>query len=181
MTNTRPLTPGSQRLSDEQRVRTVRCPKCNAIFSVVEPVRDEGVAIKDDPSLPSPGPPAKGQVERRSSREPATSQSSADLAWELKIADGRVFGPVDRPTLDQWIREGYVGIDCWLRRSTNREWQPRMATGLKCPSVFANHGITVCRKGGLTSYYASGRRDLLLRSGLHGKAPRHSHFCSELF
>ena len=115
------------RLSDEQRVRTVRCPKCNAIFSVVEPVRDEGVAIKDDPSLPSPGPPAKGQVERRSSREPATSQSSADLAWELKIADGRVFGPVDRPTLDQWIREGYVGIDCWLRRSTNREWQPRMA------------------------------------------------------
>ena len=112
------------RLSDEQRVRTVRCPKCNAIFSVVEPVRDEGVAIKDDPSLPSPGPPAKGQVERRSSREPATSQSSADLVWELKIADGRVFGPVDRPTLDQWIREGYVGIDCWLRRSTNREWQP---------------------------------------------------------
>ena len=152
------------RLSDEQRVRTVRCPKCNAIFSVVEPVRDEGVAIKDDPSLPSPGPPAKGQVERRSSREPATSQSSADLA-----------------TLDQWIREGYVGIDCWLRRSTNREWQPRMATGLKCPSIFANHGITVCRKGGLTSYYASGRRDLLLRSGLHGKAPRHFHFCSELF
>ena len=48
------------RLSDEQRVRTVRCPKCNAIFSVVEPVRDEGVAIKDDPSLPSPGPPRKG-------------------------------------------------------------------------------------------------------------------------
>ncbi|MEC7719543.1 MAG: zinc-ribbon domain-containing protein [Planctomycetota bacterium] len=112
------------RLPDEQRGRTVRCPKCNAIFSVAGPVGDDEGALKADPSQPCPGPPATGQVERRSSREPAISRSSAEPSWELKIADGRVFGPADRSTLDQWVREGRVGIDCWLRRPTDREWQP---------------------------------------------------------
>lgn len=55
--------------------------------------------------------------------------------WELQIADGRRFGPVPRATLDQWMREGRIGVDSLLRREREPLWSratrlyPHLTTG----------------------------------------------------
>ncbi len=55
--------------------------------------------------------------------------------WELQIADGRRFGPVPRATLDQWMREGRIGVDSLLRREGEPLWSratrlyPHLTTG----------------------------------------------------
>lgn len=102
----------------------VRCPKCSAIFSI-------GGEAESPSTASSQGNPADNPVPTRviESLLPWSNEQDAptpqqQVLWELKINDGRVFGPVDRFALDQWVSEGRVGQDSWLRRSTDREWQP---------------------------------------------------------
>jgi DNA-directed RNA polymerase subunit RPC12/RpoP len=104
--------------------RRVRCPKCSAIFSIgrePEPrasPKSEGI----DPDFPTP--PRELETPLSWTLDQDRAPAHQQVLWELKIHDGRVFGPVDRFTLDQWVSEGRVGQESWLRRSTEREWQP---------------------------------------------------------
>ena len=40
----------------------------------------------------------------------------------LQIPEGSTYGPVDRKTLDNWVREGRVSSDCRLRRVPEDSW-----------------------------------------------------------
>lgn len=136
-------------LPDDALGRQARCPRCGAIFHVGPEIA--GRLTPDAPqsfsnSSPSfPGFSEKAPLKRgesgfakpdvmlpgeRSNSVPEPSpwfqKSAADphATWELRIGDGRTFGPVDRATLDQWVREGRVGIDASVRPAGDRDWTP---------------------------------------------------------
>lgn len=44
-------------------------------------------------------------------------------AWQLKTADGSVYGPVPRRELDQWLAEGRVDASCQLLQQGAAAWQ----------------------------------------------------------
>lgn len=148
--------------------RRVRCPKCSAIFSIgrePEPQaspRSEGL----DPAFPTP--PRELETPLPWTLDQDQAPPHREVFWELKINDGRVFGPVDRFTLDQWVSEGRVGQDSWLRRSTEREWQPAQAIFpyLRTPAsearALSSHGAS--RRPGNTNssgpVYVEGHRGI---------------------
>ena len=47
----------------------------------------------------------------------------AEPTWSLRIPEGTEFGPVDRGTLDNWVRQGRVSADCRVRAEGDSEWK----------------------------------------------------------
>lgn len=43
--------------------------------------------------------------------------------WELRGADGQIYGPVEKTELDEWASEGRVSANCYLRQEGG-EWFP---------------------------------------------------------
>lgn len=84
------------RLNDADVGKQARCPKCQTVFSI-------------------PGEPLAGD-------EPGDSASSLPDSWFLKIDDGRIFGPVPKLELDQWMNEGRVVASSSLRREGESSW-----------------------------------------------------------
>ncbi len=82
--------------------------------------------------------------------------------WFMKIDDGREFGPVDRPTLDQWLQEKRIGPTTRLKREYDQQWQPaaniypslasRPTGNLTAANPFADQP-----QGGSINPYASGQ------------------------
>ena len=136
-------------LPDDALGRQARCPRCGAIFHVGPEIA--GRLTLDAPQpLSSSSPSFPGFSEKAPSKRaesgfakreimltgersnpvpepsPWFQRSAADpqATWELRIGDGRTFGPVDRATLDQWVREGRVGVDASVRPAGDRTWTP---------------------------------------------------------
>lgn len=75
---------------------------------------------------PSPTtPPSIQAASEPTNRTSAAPQGPATTAprWQLRTPEGLVFGPVDRPQLDQWVREGRVTADCQVREESSTFWQ----------------------------------------------------------
>ncbi len=85
-------------VADEHAGRQARCPKCGQTYTV---------------------PQAGGEAEVSA----AASRPDAIDRWSMLGVDGRVYGPVDRPTLDRWVAEGRVSTECQLRQG-DQPWQP---------------------------------------------------------
>jgi hypothetical protein len=90
------------RVSEQNAGKQARCPKCGAIFTV--PMGD----------LPSRAD--LGALPRAA----ATYQDQ----WYLRAEDGRTFGPVSKPELDAWVREGRVTPESNLRKESDSSWRP---------------------------------------------------------
>ena len=120
--------------------RRVRCPKCGAIFTVGSESESQAESFSKENPTEHPAPTREIETPLPWSNEQDTPSPHQAILWELKIHDGRVFGPIDRFTLDQWVSEGRVGQDSWLRRSTEKEWQPAQAIFpyLRTPAAEAN-------------------------------------------
>lgn len=143
------------RVADEHAGKQARCPGCGNIYIVPQPTPSSySPAPLETPLGSAPLPSAAAKTEPTSAPastpEPAstrfgsdsTSASSAFSAssvyanppakdvserWFMKIDDGREFGPVDRPTLDQWYRERRIGASTQLKREYDAQWQPASA------------------------------------------------------
>ena len=78
-----------------------------------------------DPQNNSPGSSQSGDSSRASSQGPRLDMPTyaMDGTWELRAADGQVYGPVEKLELDQWADEGRISPACYVRES-NGEWYP---------------------------------------------------------
>jgi hypothetical protein len=98
------------RVGDEYAGQRARCPSCGNIYTVP---RDDGAPSESDSPDQAPlptdtnGDHVPGEVDR----------------WFMQTPEGRVYGPVSRSQLDQWVREGRVDEDCQLRLGEQSPWQ----------------------------------------------------------
>jgi len=93
------------RVGDEYAGKKARCPQCGMIYTV------PGIVVDHAPEV---APAAS-----------ATSGASANSGrWQLRIPDGRVYGPVAKSELDQWVREGRITGACHLLRDGTQMWHP---------------------------------------------------------
>ncbi|HTN73863.1 MAG TPA: hypothetical protein VL096_01400 [Pirellulaceae bacterium] len=101
------------RVADEHAGKQARCPGCGNIYVVPQPtpLSYSPPSFAEKPASVYANPPAKEVGDR----------------WFMKIDDGREFGPVDRPTLDQWLRENRIGPSTRLKREFDSQWQLALA------------------------------------------------------
>lgn len=52
------------------------------------------------------------------------SSQDAELTYNIWAADNVIYGPVDVPTLIQWIRDGRVQAETWVFSSEDLDWHP---------------------------------------------------------
>ena len=93
------------RVADEYAGKKARCPECGMIYTVPGAV---------DATFPT--------AMRSSSADTVDSATSG--RWQLRIPDGRVYGPVAKSELDQWLREGRITSACHLLRDGSQTWHP---------------------------------------------------------
>ena len=110
------------RVGDEHAGKQARCPSCGAIYTVPN--------ITPSSFAPAPAKEAADLLSGFSKSEsPAAASAFANPPaketdrWFLRIDDGREFGPIDRPTLDQWFRERRIGPNSQLRRENESAWR----------------------------------------------------------
>lgn len=114
-------------MPDSYRGSQVECPGCHTIspFSpresasspVLPTLASEKTAGAAAPSL------SPGYGERPPAEPPRTPGITGPVppATYMQTPEGQIFGPVNRETLDGWVREGRVSQDCRLRE--HGEWQ----------------------------------------------------------
>lgn len=98
------------RVADEHAGRKARCPHCKTVYDVPIPSElSSRYASSQD---------------RESLRSEAASVGSIDSAamWEMRTADGAVYGPVSRNELDEWYRDGRIPPDAELLRQGSTSW-----------------------------------------------------------
>ena len=100
-------------IDDSMQGQDVRCPKCEFVFVANPAVKmasgsgGEHVSVTD-------GEPTDS--------EPVIPNDPSPECWFLRIPEGNEFGPVDRATLDNWVREGRISHDCELRDAGTDVW-----------------------------------------------------------
>jgi hypothetical protein len=85
------------RVGDEHAGKQARCPECGQI-SVI---------------------PLGGTAGPR--RLPGESSPAGGL-WSLRTPEGKVYGPIARTELDQWVAEGRITADCDLFDGAGQSW-----------------------------------------------------------
>jgi hypothetical protein len=93
------------RVADEYAGKKARCPQCHTIYVVPGP--SHAAAPTQPPETPaSPFTPARGP-ER----------------WRVRTPDGRVYGPVPKSELDQWVAEGRIPPQAALQIESTDAWR----------------------------------------------------------
>lgn len=88
-------------VGDEHVGRQARCPICGTATTVPELFEAEVVtAVETQPMAVVEAP-----------------------SWYLRTPEGQSFGPVTRSQLDQWVTEGRIASDCWIREENSGDWK----------------------------------------------------------
>lgn len=108
------------------------CPHCQHALSA--PVELAGRELpcpscRYPVNVPEAGEPksqgaAPGNAAVASPRGTARRAADSDGPWYLRVATGELLGPVDRPVLDQWMREGRISEQSELRAEAWTHWCP---------------------------------------------------------
>ncbi len=109
------------RVPDAHAGRKARCPECRLVY-VVPAAESAGIGDQTQPWRP---------------RHDATQ-------WRMRIPDGRVFGPVPKRELDQWLAEGRISEACELQSDASSEW---VAASRIYPQLLSSSSATA-RPGG---------------------------------
>lgn len=116
------------RVGDEHAGKQARCPSCGAIYKVpgitpssYSPNASEPVDVFGGLASSKPATKPESPAGPSAFANPPAKETER---WFLRIDDGREFGPIDRPTLDQWFRERRIGPGSQLRRENETAWRP---------------------------------------------------------
>ncbi|GAB5401900.1 MAG: hypothetical protein Aurels2KO_01310 [Aureliella sp.] len=138
-------------VKDFQAGRRGKCPECKTVFQIPSadaplsiPVESATAAVAKSPAVDpsvagesqhavaespaSEGAPASPEASPASPQSAARAEQqpeqSSSAAWYLRISDGQQFGPVDEPTLMQWLSEGRVTQESYVWRDGWPDWTP---------------------------------------------------------
>jgi hypothetical protein len=93
------------RVADEYAGKKARCPQCNTIYVV-------------------PGSPAAVTPDLAQTQYTPRPDSEK---WQIRTPDGRVYGPVVKRELDEWVSEGRVPAEAYVQRESDPTWRPATA------------------------------------------------------
>ena len=116
------------RVDDVHAGQAARCPQCGRVYTVPASTADSDSGPTAAPSF--------GVV----------PQAELASQWRLQTPEGQIYGPVDRRTLDRWLREGRIAADYRLQSSPDTDWQaadqvfPQLASGGRSGNPFADAG-----------------------------------------
>jgi len=108
------------RVSDEHAGKQARCPQCGTIY-VVPASSQPSTPERPGQDLssgegPGDGVPDDGMTDR---------YVDGDIErWQVRTADGHVYGPVPKIELDQWYSEGRISRETSLFRDSDGQWHP---------------------------------------------------------
>jgi hypothetical protein len=129
-------------VGEEHAGKRARCPACGQIYTVPFPSPGDAMPQQELPGGMQPRTPsasgndpyatdpyaadpyrsdAYASATGQASGQPAGASGQAEELW-MRAADGNVYGPVDRPTLDRWFREGRVGVGYQIRVGEYGSW-----------------------------------------------------------
>lgn len=104
------------RVPDTAAGRKVKCPKCTSTFLV--------------PMTPAAKAKAHLEAELRKSLPPVMTRVVAapkpapePELWQVKTIEGKIYGPVTRAVLQEWLAEGRLDHETQLLRNKSRQWQ----------------------------------------------------------
>ena len=100
-------------IDDSMQGQDVRCPKCEFVFVANPAVKTASGTGGEHVSVTDVEP---------TDSEPVIPNDPSPECWFLRIPEGNEFGPVDRATLDNWVREGRISHDCELRDAGTDVW-----------------------------------------------------------
>lgn len=95
------------RVADEFAGKRARCPQCGTIYVV------PGYVVPDQPEL------VTGGLDETFDRP-----RPDDEKWQMRTPDHRVYGPVPKSELDQWVAEGRVPAEASLQSESAAYWRP---------------------------------------------------------
>jgi len=90
------------RVADEYAGKKARCPQCGTIYVV--------------PGSPTPVSSAQAET--------IYHPQTAAERWRVRTPDGRVYGPVPKSELDQWVQEGRIPPEAVLQPEPSTSWRP---------------------------------------------------------
>ncbi len=88
------------RVGNDAQGKKIKCPECFTINA---------------PPDPAAGSSAAGAA--------ATATGSRQPTWHVKTSDGRVYGPVIKYVVDQWVSEGRIDGNSQLLQEGSGQWQ----------------------------------------------------------
>lgn len=109
------------RVPDTHAGKKARCPQCGMIYIV--------------PGSPAAVSPDTEDMEAAPASTPAQYVESDSERWQVRTPEGRVYGPVPKPELDQWYAEGRIPREASLLREGDPQWRtaaeiyPQLASG----------------------------------------------------
>ena len=86
------------RVADKHAGQVAKCPHCQALYTVPFSAAALGAGNATDSPLDSHD------------------------RWQLRLPDGRVFGPVSRSVLDHWVAEGRILGSSQILREGAGQW-----------------------------------------------------------
>jgi phage FluMu protein Com len=91
------------RVADSHAGKRARCPKCQGINEI------PAANAEHAPQLPN--------------MTPAVLTQTSTEKWQLKLEDGRTFGPVEKMELDRWLAEGRITPRSQVMSDRRKTWQ----------------------------------------------------------
>ncbi len=98
------------RVPDSHAGKKARCPQCGLIYVVPWTSAPDAPEPKTSPASEPIGAPELGAETDRQ-------------MWRLRTSDGRMYGPVPRQELDQWLAEGRIPADASVLLEGDPQWR----------------------------------------------------------
>ena len=112
------------RVGEQYAGRQARCPECGDVYRV--PELNAGTSQGSDDKLTTT---ERGATTTNDSSHPDSATTgplsqaaSSTEQWYMKTPEGQIYGPASRQQLHQWVAEGRVTDDCYLRRGEHGPW-----------------------------------------------------------
>lgn len=110
-------------VGEEHAGKRARCPACGQIYTVPFPPQADALPQQELSGGMQPRTSASSPYDPygQASAQSAAAAGQSEELW-MRAADGNIYGPVDRPTLDRWFREGRVGAGYQIRVGEYGSW-----------------------------------------------------------
>jgi hypothetical protein len=95
------------RVADQYAGKKARCPQCGTIYVVPGYV------------VPKPSEAVPSGLAETIYKPPLETEK-----WQVRTPDGRVYGPVPKSELDQWVTEGRIPPEAALQNESASFWRP---------------------------------------------------------
>ncbi len=161
-------------VADENAGKRARCPACGQIYTIPSASTAQPTEGTSGSGYGATNPVSDTYAASAFNSTNDVGQPPDGERFWMRAVDGNEYGPVDRPTLDRWFREGRVGPGYQIRQSEFSNWQssdvfrPKLQTGGTPDNPNASNHSPVDTAAGMYRYPKADQGVLILVMGILG-------------